>query len=387
MMKTYGAARALFTVVAAVMWGFGLGAASPAPAPAMPSRVGDLTVRQGDVPRRLVGYGLVVGLDGSGDRSFGGAGSQTPTVKSVVNLLRRFQIEVPPEYIRARDVAAVLVTAEVSPYLRSGARFEVQVSAMGDATTVRGGTLWMTPLVEDPNLPPVATAQGVVYVEAPDANRGSASRRGNSGRIRQGGVIEIDPAPLTPSTTLALREPDMTTASRIATAINATFGAKTASVTDPGSVHLTPPAQAAQNGGVVEFLAAIDTVEVTPRAIARIIIDGRDGTVVAGGAIAVGQAVISHRGITLRIGENGGARNATASATNPQGTVPGIPGESSFGSAGADLASTALSMPANASVADIAAGLHAARASAEEIAAIFEALQAAGALSAEVVIR
>ena len=385
MRRTRRARRALFAIMLGLGLGPGFGVMSSVHA--MPARVGDLTVRQGDVPRRLVGYGLIVGLDGTGDRSFGGAGSQTPTVKSVVNLLRRFQIEVPPEYIRARDVAAVLVTSEVSPYLRSGARFEVQVSAIGDASTLRGGTLWMTPLIENPNQPPVATAQGALYVEAPEANRGSASRRGNSGRIRQGGVIEIDPAPQIPSTMLALREPDMTTASRIATAINAAFGAKTAAVTDPGSVQLTPPAQTAQNGGVAVFLAAIDTVEVTPRATARIIIDGRDGTVVAGGAIAVGQAVISHRGITLRIGESRGAANPTAAAVNSNDTVPGIPGAPSSGSAAVDLASTALSMPANASVADIAAGLHAARASAEEIAAIFEALQAAGALSAEVVIR
>ncbi len=356
-----------------------------AAAHAAPARVADLTVRQGDVPRRLVGYGLVVGLDGTGDRSFGGANAQTPTVKSIVNLLRRFQIEVPPEYIRARDVAAVLVTAEVSPYLRSGARFEVQVSAIGEATSLRGGTLWMTPLVENPSQPPVATAQGALFVELPEGSAGrmSALRRGNTGRIRQGGVIEVDPAPLTPSTTLALREPDMTTASRIAAALNAAFGANTAIAGDPGSVQLTPPASATQNGGVSGFLAAVDTVVVQTRDAARIVIDGRDGTVVAGGDIAVGQAVISHRGITLRIG---GPRGGAAAA-NPNGTVPGIPAAPSSGSAATDLANASLSMPANASVGDIASGLHAARASADEIAAIFEALQAAGALTANVVIR
>lgn len=356
---------------------------------AVTSRVSDFAVRQGDVPRRLVGYGLVVGLDGTGDRSFGGAGGQTMTVKSIVNLLRRFQIEVPPEFIRARDVAAVLVSAEVSPYLRSGGRFEVQVSAIGEATSLRGGTLWMTPLIENPSQPPVGTAQGTLFVDAPEgiASRATALRRGNSGRIRQGGVLEVDPAPMTPSTMLALREPDMGTASRVAAAINAAFGAKTATVTDPGSIQLTPPAQAAQNGGVAGFLAAVDTVSVTVRDEPRIIIDGRDGTVVAGGAISVGQAVISHRGITLRIG-GGSASAAAANANNPNGTVPGIPSASpSSGSAARDLADASLSMPANASVGDIAAGLHAANASAGEIAAIFEALQAAGALTAQVVIR
>ncbi len=361
---------------------------APAVAAAMPSRVGDLTVRHGEVPRRIVGYGLVIGLDGTGDRSFGGGSAQTPTVKTVVNLLRRFQIEVPPEYIRARDIAAVLVTAEVSPYLRTGGRFEVQVSAIGDASSLRGGTLWMTPLVENPNQPPVATAQGAVYVDAPESSRGWAARRGNSGRIRQGGVIEVDPPATIPSMSLALREPDMTTASRIAAAINATFGAQTAAVTDPGSVVLTAPQQAAQNGGVATFLAAVDSVEVTPRAASRIVINGRDGTVVAGGSIAVGPAVVSHRGITLRIGVSGsGVQARAANASTPNGTVPGIPALPSTGSPAADLENASLSMPANTSVGDIAAGLHAARATAPEIAAIFEALQAAGALTAEVVIR
>src|SRR5262249_13508173 len=109
-------------------------AALPRPVSAGPARVSDLTLHAGATPRRLVGYGLVVGLAGTGDRGFGGLAAQTPSVRSIVNLLRRFDVEVPPDRLRPRDVAAVLVTAEVSPYLRSGGRFEVQVAAIGDAT-------------------------------------------------------------------------------------------------------------------------------------------------------------------------------------------------------------------------------------------------------------
>ena len=94
------------------------------------ARVGELTRHTGDIPRRIVGYGLVTGLDGTGDRSFGRASAGSPSVRSVANLLRRFQIEVPAEQLRLRDVAAVLVTAEVSPWLRPGGRFDVQVSAL-----------------------------------------------------------------------------------------------------------------------------------------------------------------------------------------------------------------------------------------------------------------
>ena len=121
-------------------------------------RISDLTVHPGSTPRRIVGYGLVVGLDGTGDRSFGNGHNNGATVRSVLNILHRFDVEVPPNQLRPRDVAAVLVTAEVSPYLRAGGRFDVQVSALGDATSLRGGVLWMTPLVTAPNEPALATA-------------------------------------------------------------------------------------------------------------------------------------------------------------------------------------------------------------------------------------
>ncbi|WP_396221808.1 flagellar basal body P-ring protein FlgI, partial [Gemmatimonas sp.] len=111
-------------------------------------KIRDLTSAEGALPVRLVGYGLAVGLDGTGDRAIGGQ-TAGPTIQSVINILRRFNIEVPADLIRMRNVAAVLVTAEVSPYLRAGGRFEVNVASMGDARSLRGGTLYMTPLVAD----------------------------------------------------------------------------------------------------------------------------------------------------------------------------------------------------------------------------------------------
>jgi flagellar P-ring protein precursor FlgI len=321
-------------------------------------RIGDLTLHAGDVPRRLVGYGLVVGLDGSGDRSFGRSTAGTPTVRSVVNLLRRFQIEVPAEQLRMRDVAAVLVTAEASPYLRAGGRFEVQVSALGDATSLAGGVLWMTPLVTDPGQPALATAQGPLLVSDGGDSHSFRTRQGNTGRIPQGGVLEVETPTEAMSTRLVLRRPDLATASRIADAVNAAFGANTAKVEDPGAVALTPAA--GRTEGVSAFLAAVDTVQVTTREQALVVIGGRDGTVVAGGGARVGPASVSHGGLTLQVG----GRPAAGEAAN--GLVRVEP---------------------QASVQDVAAGLHAAGAKPEEIAAIFEALQAAGALQAQVVIR
>ncbi len=184
-------------------------------------KIRDLTTPEGALPVRLVGYGLVVGLDGTGDRAIGGQ-SAGQTVQSVINILRRFNVEVPADLLRMRNVAAVLVTAEVSPYLRSSGRFEVQVSSMGDARSLKGGVLYMTPLVADPNGPALATAQGPLMVSEGGATTRYGSTIETSARIPTGGILEADlPRPTIAATSrLLLREPDLGTATRIATAIN-----------------------------------------------------------------------------------------------------------------------------------------------------------------------
>ena len=131
--------------IAALLGSLALGAPM---AQAQDAKIRDLTISEGAAPIRLVGYGLAVGLDGTGDRDGGSRGAGM-TVQSVANLLRNFNVEVPAEVLRMRNVAAVLVTAEVSPYLRSGGRFDVHVSSLGDARSLRGGVLWMTPLVAE----------------------------------------------------------------------------------------------------------------------------------------------------------------------------------------------------------------------------------------------
>ncbi len=328
-------------------------------ASAQTQRVADLTTRPGDVPVRLVGYGLVVGLEGTGDRSFGGVSGATHTVRSVVNLLRRFNVVVPPEHLRVRNVAAVLVTAEVSPYLRAGGRFEIQVASVGDAASLRGGVLWMTPLVSDPDQPPLGTAQGPVLVSDDGGRYGLAARRGTSARIPDGGVIELDPpAPRTAGgTRLQLRRPDLGTAARIAEAVNGAFGAGTAQVLDPGAIALNPGDARADN--VLGFLAAVDTIGVVAGGPARIMIDARTGAVVAGGAVQVGPAAVSLRGLTLKIGG--------ADAAGEGGGV--------------------VSLAPGATAQEVATGLHAAGAKPDEVMAVFDALRAVGALTAEVVVR
>ncbi len=328
-------------------------------AEAQEGRIRDLTVQRGDVPVRLVGYGLVSGLDGSGDR-ITGTMSAGHTVRSIANLLRRFNVEVPENMLRTRNVAAVLVLAEVSPYLRPGGRFDIHVSSVGDATSLRGGVLWMTPLQSGPDLPIVATAQGALLV-----SEGSDPRGGNpietTVTLPMGGLLEqFLPAPdFAGASSLYLRDPELETAIRIADAINTSIGDGVATVEDPGSISL----QLGQdpNSSSAQQLAAIGDLSVTSVRRPRVIIDARAGTVIAGGGIVVGEAVVSHGAMTLAIG----------------GPAPADP----------------LQMPGDlrinegATVQDIAGALHGVAAPPESIGAVFEALREVGALIAEVTVR
>jgi flagellar P-ring protein precursor FlgI len=334
-------------------------AASSSRAPAQDARVRDLVLTDAAPATRLMGFGLVTGLNGTGDRVTGMYGSRQ-TVQSIVNLLRRFDVDVPAAVLRTRNVAAVLVTAEVSPYLRPGGRFDVHVSSLGDAQSLGGGILWMTPLVAEAGGKPFAAAQGALLMSAADPRRrGGVLTGGTAGRIPDGGALELElPRPAAAlATRLLLREPDTQTATRIAAAIDSAFGGPgNATVEDPGSVALTLKDTSTS---FLRALARIRELRIRASRAARIVIDGRYGTIVAGGDLLVGEAVVSHGGFTLSIGAN------ADSATTP-GDVR---------------------VSTGTSVQRVASALHAMRATPSDIAAIFEALRAVGALSAEVVAR
>jgi flagellar P-ring protein precursor FlgI len=338
------------TVVAATLAGLG---AATARAQDM-TRVRDLTIEDKAIPVRLMGYGLVVGLDGTGDKSSGGKQGGM-TVNSTVNLLRRFGVELPVEALKSKNVAAVLVTAEVSPYLRPGGKFEIHVSSIGDARSLRGGVLWMTPLLSDVGSEPVASAQGPVLMADLGAKSGAIE---NSARIPAGGLLEVPlPRPqFAQSNSLLLREPDITMATRIATAINREMGEGTATVEDPGSVALDLKDSREDRASL---LVRIQDMRVQTQRVAKLIIDGRDGTIIAGGDLTVGEATVSHGGLTLTIG----AADTTATPPNAVHVAPGTP------------------------VTRIASALHAIQAQPNEVAAIFESLRAIGAIACEIVVR
>ncbi len=333
------------------------GAVVAAPLAAQDVAVRDLIITNAAPPVRLMGYGLVTGLNGTGDRVTGLYGARQ-TVQSVVNLLKRFDVEVPAEVLRTRNVAAVLVTAEVSPYLHTGGRFEVRISSLGDAQSLRGGVLWMTPLVTDAGERPVAGAQGAVMVSTGGTTRVSQALS-TTARIPDGGVVEgeLPRPPAASGQRLLLREPDIGTATRIVAAIDSAFGKKgNATVDDPGAITLT---LSDTSGSTAAAMTKINELRIRPVRPARVIVDGRDGTVVAGGDLLVGDASVSHSGLTLNIG-------ASADTSTVRGDVK---------------------LPTGSTVQKIASALHALRATPAETAAIFESLRAVGALAAEVVVR
>jgi flagellar P-ring protein FlgI len=318
-------------------------------------RIGDLAQPDGEVPLRLVGYGLVVGLDGTGDRAIGGFGARH-TVQSVANLLRNFDVDVPAEVLRTRNVAAVLVTAEASPYLRPGGRVDIHVASIGDAASLRGGVLWVTPLVLEAGGRPLAVAQGPIVMSEGRTGRGGHSVE-TTARVPAGALVaaELPRAAFAGTSRFILREPNLTMATRIAAAIEGALGQGAARVEDPGSVALTLPAGEAPPIVLARLADLVVPVDSRP----RIIVDGRDGTVVAGGAIAVRNAVVSHGGITVTVG-------ASDNGDPVAGEVRLVPGTT---------------------IQDIAATLHAVGAPAPVIAAIFDALRSVGAITAEVTIR
>lgn len=323
-------------------------------------RVRDLTTPEGEIPVQLVGYGLVTGLDGTGDRVFGSREGNM-TVRSIANLLRNMGIEVPEHVLRARNSAAVIVTAEASPYARPGGRFDVHVGSLGDATSLRGGVLLQTPMVGSVGGPPLALADGVIVLPRRADNRRDLVE--TSARLTDGGTVmaPIADAPEGPPSRLHLRDPNLATAQMIAEAINAGLGGDVATVEDPGSVALQLPAD-----DPYRALVTLGDLPVTPDVAPRVVVDARSGIVATGGEITVGAGVVSHDWLTVTIGAPEPGVPLDPTALLPPGAVRVEPG---------------------VRVQSLAEALHAVGATAEVIGEVFRSLRDAGALHAEVVVR
>mgnify|MGYP001305088732 CR=1 FL=1 len=351
------------------------------PASAADVRIKDLVEFDGVRGNDLVGYGLVVGLPGTGD----GIRNSPFTEEALSNLLERLGVNVTGEQFRPKNVAAVLVTADLPAFARAGSRIDVSVSAIGDASSLRGGTLIMTPLnAADGRI--YAVAQGPVLAGGVTVEGEAASiTRGvpTGGTIPDGARVELEIdfglSELT-DLRLALRDPDFTTASRIAAAINRKLGRRVAQMQDSGTVVIA----AAEIGavGAAETIATIENVKVATDRKARVVIDQRSGTVVLGDEVRVSRVAIAQGDLTLRVREAPVVSQPSPFGQGETVVVPrtdvGI--EEAVGEGLAIVGDTA-------SLAELVEGLNALGVSTRQLIDILAAVKAAGAIHAEFVLQ
>jgi flagellar P-ring protein FlgI len=267
------------------------------------SRIKDLANIEGVRQNQLVGYGLVVGLNGTGDTL-----NNIPfTKQSLQAMLERMGVNIRGATIRTGNVAAVMVTGNLPPFGTQGTRMDVTVSALGDSKNLQGGTLLVTPLLgADGNV--YAVAQGSVTINGFQAEGAAASiTRGvpTVGRIANGAIIEREiefALNRLPNVRLALRNADFTTAKRIAAAVNDFLGAKSAEPLDPSTVQLSIPPEF--KGNVVAFLTEIEQLQVEPDLAAKIIIDERSGIIVMGRDVRVATVAVAQGNLTVSISES-----------------------------------------------------------------------------------
>lgn len=343
-------------------------------------RIKDLVDFEGVRGNDLVGYGLVVGLNGSGD----GIRNSPFTEEALSNLLERLGVNVQGEQFRPKNVAAVIVTATIGSFARMGSRIDVTVSAIGDAKNLLGGTLIMTPLnAADGEI--YAVAQGPILAGGINAQGdGAATQIGvpTSGSIPGGARIEREvPFVLNDldQIRVALREPDFTTAVRIEDAINASIGAGTASMSDSGTITLNP---AIVRTSPARLIAAIENIEVNPSQRARVVVDQRSGTIVLGADVKISRVAVSQGNLTIRVNEA-----PIASQPNPfsNGETLALP------RTGIEIDEEAENRLAlvdpNVTLADLVDGLNALGIGPRDMIDILKAIKAAGALHAELIVQ
>lgn len=285
-------------IVAAAALAVALGVSTPVSG-AGETRLKDVASMAGTSSTPLMGYGLVIGLNKTGDKRQTIFSAQT-----LANMLQRFGVAVPADQIRIENIAAVLVTAELPAYARPGTRIDVTASSIGDAKSLQGGTLLATPL-RGGNGEIFALAQGSLTLGGFGGGTGGNSVQVNHltvGRVPSGALVQIGagtqigPAE---AVTLSLREPDFVTASRVAQVINDSFGGGTAKATDPGNVTLRVPGEF--RSAIAEFMARVDVLPIETDAEARVVINERTGTVVVGGQVRIGPAAVAHGNLSVRI--------------------------------------------------------------------------------------
>ncbi|MBM3482013.1 MAG: flagellar basal body P-ring protein FlgI [Alphaproteobacteria bacterium] len=345
------------------------------------SRIKDIAEFEGVRENLLIGYGLVVGLNGTGDRLANAAFTQ----QSLVSMLERLGVNTRDANLNTRNVAAVMVTATLPPFARHGARIDVTASALGDATNLLGGTLLVTPLLgADGEVYAVAQGQLAVSGFTVKGDSGSSITKGvpTSARIANGAIIERElgfELRELGAIHIAMRNPDFTTASRVADAINQHLGANAAYATDPGTVLLNIPD--GYRTRTAEILTEIEQITVEPDAIARVVIDETSGVIVMGENVRIDTVAIAHGNLTIRIAET------------PQVSQPGAFAPEGAQTTEVDRSNITIDesndrrlavMRAGISIQELVSGLNALGIGPRDLITILQTIKTAGALHADI---
>ena len=355
-----------------LLWGVVLLATAEA------SRIKELAQLEGVRSNQLVGYGLVVGLDGTGDSS-----STQFTIQSLVSMMERLGVTVDPNKVKVSNVAAVVVTANLPPFSRAGSTIDVSVSSVGDAENLAGGTLLMTPLkAADGKI--YAVAQGALVVGSLAFGGKAAMVQKNhptAGRIPDGALVEREvPFVFGQDSELnyRLHDSDFTTVTRMTDAVNQHFGAPIARSLDGGQMQVSIP-DSYQNQ-VVDFVSQLELLEVTPDVLARIVVNEKTGTIVMGEKVRISTVAVSHGNLNLVISEQ-----TNVSQPNPLSDGQTVASPETQMTVSEDKGNLVV-LEKGVSIGDVAAALNAIGATPRDLIAIFQAIKASGALYAELVV-
>jgi len=349
--------------------------------PAQATRIKDLANIEGVRENQLMGYGLVIGLSGTGDD----IKKSVFTKQAIINMVKRMGMAIPEDVfkqMKTKNAAAVMVTAQLPPFARPGSAIDIQISSIGDASSLSGGTLLMTPL-KGPDGNTYAVAQGPLAVGGIAFGGKAAKAQKNfptSGRVTGGAIVERAVNFALPSGDILyqLRETDFTTSARMADAINSHFGGQTARSVDSRTVKVAKPAS--YRGDLVSFIADLEGIDVNPDGPAKIVVNERTGTIVMGQDVRIATVAVSHGNLNLVITES-----TEVSQPNPltAGTTTQTPKTTLTA---VEEAGNLVVLPQGVNLGDIARALNAIGATPRDLIAIFQAIKAAGALQGELVI-
>jgi flagellar P-ring protein precursor FlgI len=368
------------------------------PSIALSARIKDIAYFEGVRENQLMGYGLVVGLDGTGDY-----GRSEFTMQSISSMLSRMGIKIDDQRIQTRNAAAVMVTADLPPFARSGQKLDVTVSSLGNARSLQGGTLLMTPL-RGPDQKVYAMAQGPLSIGGYEVNAGAGNtRRKNhvtAGRVPNGAIVERgvgfklqDKEELK----LVLNSPDFTTATNVSDAINAEFGADDAPIAkalNASTIEIGIPEDSTDQ--ITQFISGVEVLDVERNREARVVINERTGTVVLGGNVEISEVAVAHENLQVRIStqyqvSQPGPFGQGETAVVPQRDVQvdeETAGEGEGeGQAPEEEPLNVVAPGDDPTIGDIANALNAVGASPRDLISIIQAIKSAGALNAEIEIQ